>query len=111
MTDNQEIVSYFCEKFKIKANGKYGMFLGLCKTMLKRYTKEEIIDAINYLHLHQPKQGVYSFCFLVYVIDDYVAKAKAYKKSIEKVKYEEMKPDVQEVKVENTFANKRGIKF
>lgn len=110
--ENQMLVRKFYGKFDIKANAKtFGMALGQANRMLDKFTYDELDKAIDLLFLHQPKNGVYSFRFLEYVIDDLVADVRAMEQqNILEAKPMEIK-EVKKVEVKNNFGKKGMVSF
>lgn len=115
MKENQILVRKFYVKFKINNNNpkSFGMALGQANNMLKKYTFDEIDKAIDLLFLKQPKDGVYSFMFLKYVLDELVTEIRARENKIVDYKPLEVKEELkkEEVKIKNNFAKKGLVNF
>jgi hypothetical protein len=79
-TDGQIIAKHFADNFNLKFTQKVFIAqIGQANILLKLYSKEDIIDVLDYLREHPPKKGLSSLAYLQYIINDILPKAKARK--------------------------------
>lgn len=69
----KDLVTYFYQEFGIEYDAKsFKICIAQIKTLMnkKNYSIEQIKETIDYVSRHKPANGVYSFGYIITVIDD-----------------------------------------
>ena len=79
--DGREIARYFYDKTELKSTERvFFANVSAADALLKAgYTKEQIIETIDYLLLNPPKNGFNSIAYIQYVINEILIKIKVKK--------------------------------